>query len=184
MDPHREQLARLLRRRRRRLRLLLVCLVTAVACGAVAGFAGPRILIGGTADGSADQPAEAKAPDSPQPIATPLDLSARLALDPREEQANTIRWQKMSEPHRRRYLGRYWELASLGPDQRRTLLERYEHFRTLPEARRKFLRERAVKLKAFIATLSPQDQAVLEGMDDEARARRLLDLWQARYGLW
>ena len=184
MDPRRVQLALLLRRRRRRLRLLLVCLATAVACGAVAGLAGPRILIGGTAHGRIDRPAATDAEVSAQPAATPLDLPARLALDPREEQANAIRWQKMSDPQRRRLLDRYWDLATLDPDQRDTLLERYEDFRNLPEQRRAFLRQRAVKLKAFVASLSPQDQAVLEGMSDETRARRLLELWQARYGPW
>jgi hypothetical protein len=184
MDPRRAQLARLLDRRRRRVRLLLVCVVTAVACGTLAGLLGPRILIGGTGSRGTVQalPAEADAPA--RPAATPLDLPGRLALDPREVQANAIRWQKMTEAERRRLLDRYWDLARLDPDQREALLERYVAFRTLPETRRAFLRERAAELKRFVATLSPQDQAVLEGMSDEARARRLLDLWQARYGPW
>jgi len=184
MDPRRAQLARLLRRRRWRFRLLLVCLATAVTCGAVAGFAGPRILIGGTPAGRVDQPVGPERQASAQPAATPLDLPARLALDPREEQANAIRWQKMSDGCRRQLLDRYWALADLDPDQRDRLLQRYDGFRDLPEERRTFLRQRAVKLKAFVATLSPQDQAVLEGMSDEARARWLLELWQARYGPW
>ncbi|MFO8014965.1 MAG: DUF3106 domain-containing protein [Phycisphaerae bacterium] len=183
MDPRRAQLARLLRRRRRRVRLLLVCVVTAVACGTVAGLVGPRILIGGTGVGVAAVPS-ADAPVAADAAATPLDLPARLALDPRETQANAIRWQKMSGPRRRRLLDRYWDLAGLDAGEREALIDRYAAFRNLPEARRAFLRDRAAKLKAFVASLSPQDQAVLEGMDDEARARRLLDLWKARYGPW
>jgi len=114
----------------------------------------------------------------------PLNLQDRLALDPREEQANAIRWQKMSDGQRRQLLDRYWALANLDTDQRDRLLHRYEDFRNLPEERRTFLRRRARKLETFVASLSPQDQAVLEGMSDEARARRLLELWQARYGPW
>lgn len=184
MDPRRAQLARLLQRRRRRVRLLLVCVVTAVACGTVAGLAGPRILIGGTGAGAARHTPATDARAAAEPAATPLDLPARLALDPRETQANAIRWQKMTGAQRRRLLDRYWNLAGLDAGERETLLERYQDFRNLPEERRAFLRTRAAKLKAFVASLSPQDQAVLEGMDDEARARRLLNLWQARYGAW
>jgi len=184
MDPRRAQLARLLQRRRRRTRLLLVCVVTAVACGTVAGLVGPRILIGGTGAARVSQVAATETEVSAPGAATPLDLPSRLALDPREAQANAIRWQTMSQDERRRLLDRYWNLAGLEAGQRQALLERYGAFRELPEERRAFLRERAAKLKAFVATLSPQDQAVLEGMSDEARARRLLDLWQARYGAW
>ncbi len=184
MDSRRAQLARMLQRRRRRFRLLMVCVATAVTCGTVAGLLGPRILIGGT---GAIRPARTPAAETePQarPPATPLDLPSRLALDPREVQANAIRWQKMSQAERRRLLDRYWDLAGLDAQQRESLLQRYEAFRDLPQARRAFLRERAAKLKAFVETLSPQDQAVLDGMSDEARARRLLELWQARYGPW
>jgi hypothetical protein len=184
MDPRRAQLARLLQRRRRRNRLLLVCVVTAVACGTVAGLVGPRILIGGTGAGGARRSPAADAQAAAETAATPLDLPVRLALDPRETQANAIRWQKMSDARRRRFLDRYWDLAGLDAERREALLARYEDFRNLPEERRAFLRDRAAKLKEFVASLSPQDQAVLEGMDDEARARRLLDLWQARYGPW
>jgi len=186
MDPPRAQLVRLLQRRRRRIRLLMVCVVTAVTCGAVAGVLEPRILIGGTAGGPLDRSAAMETPAtvSTEPAPTPLDLEARLALDPREEQANALRWQEMSDRKHRRLLDRYWDLAALESDQRDALLEQYERFRKLPEARRRFLRERARKLKAFVASLSPQDQAVLEGMNDEARARRLLALWHARYGPW
>ena len=184
MDPRRAQLARMLQRRRRRFRLLMVCLATAVTCGTVAGFLGPRILIGGTgAMRPVGQAASETSADARSP-ATPLDLPSRLALDPREAQANAIRWQKMSQAERRRLLDRYWNLAGLDAEQRESLLERYEAFRDLPQERRAFLRDRAARLKAFVATLSPQDQAVLDGMSDEARARRLLELWEARYGTW
>jgi len=186
MDPHRAHLARLLQRRRRRIRLLLACVATAVTCGAVVGVMGPRILIGGTAGGHLNRPAAAEpaARASAEPALIPLDLEARLALGLQEEQANALRWQKMPDRRRRRLLDRYWALAALEPDRRDALLEQYEHFRNLPDERRAFLRRRARKLKAFMASLSPQDQAVLEGMNDEARARRLLDLWQARHGPW
>ena len=184
MDPRRVQLALLLQRRRRRFRLLLVCVVTAATCGTLAGLVGPRILIGGTAAGRVAQSTAPETQVTAPTAATPLDLASRLVLDPREAQANAIRWQKMSDPDRRHLLDRYWNLAGLDPEQREAMLEEYGAFRELPEQRRAFLRERAAKLKAFVASLSPQDQAVLEGMPDEARARRLLDLWQARYGPW
>jgi len=187
MNPRRAQLARLLQRRRRRFRLLVVCLVTAGVCGAVAGFLGPRILIGGTSMLHAERPATGQsttlAKFEPSP-AIPLGLSDRLGLDPREEQANTIRWQNMDAGQRRILLHRYWQLADLDQEQQQRLFDRYQRFRNLPEARRRFLRQRAQKLKAFLDTLSPQDQAVLESMTDEARARRLVALWQARYGTW
>ncbi len=187
MDPRRAQLARLLQRRRRRFRLLVVCLVTAGACGVVAGFLGPRILIGDTSMVRAGKPAVGRpaAPATLEPSsAIPLGLSDRLSLDPREEQANTIRWHTMDADQRRDLLDRYWQLADLDQADQQRLFNRYQRFRNLPEARRMFLRERAKQLKAFRDTLSPQDQAVLESMTDEARARRLMALWQARYGTW
>ncbi|HUU92019.1 MAG TPA: hypothetical protein VM238_12525 [Phycisphaerae bacterium] len=185
MDLQREQLVRLLHRRHRRIRLMLVCLATALACGLVAGIVGPQILIGGVSHPGA----EATAPkDKPRgrsiEAAGPLDLSDRLALDPRETQANTIRWQSLSDDRRRAVLDRYWRLAEMDWGERESVFERYAAFRRLPEQRQEFYRTRAVKLRAFMNTLSPQDRAVLEGMSDEDRARRLLELWQARYGTW
>ena len=186
MGLPREQLARLLRRRRRS-RLLLLCLVVAVACGAVAEFVRPKILIGGMlAAGKvarAGRPVAAARTDATPP-ATPLDLDTRLGLDPREEHANALRWQDMSAGDRRALLDRYWHLAGTDAERRTALFNQYKQFRQLPPERRMYLRDRARKLKAFMATLSPQDQAVLEGMTDEARARRLLELWRASYGEW
>jgi len=188
MDLPREHVARLLRRRRRRSRLLLVCVTVALACGTVAGFLGPKILIGGTAATADDTPlaVPAAAPQANgQTVGTPLDLDTRLGLDPREEHANALRWQDMPAGQRRAMLDRYWRLAGADEAQREVLFEKYDQFRELPAERRAYLRERARKLKAFMKTLSPQDQAVLEGMSDEAaRAGRLLELWRATYGQW
>ncbi|HUU11171.1 MAG TPA: DUF3106 domain-containing protein [Phycisphaerae bacterium] len=187
MDPRREQLMRLLNRRRRRVRLMLVCLAMALACGVAAGFAGPRILIGGishTWPGPAAPPKDAPRQARPAEVAGPLDLSDRLGLDPRETQANTIRWSSLPEDHRRAVLDRFWRLAEMDTHEQDRLFQRYAEFRQLPEKRRDFLRTRAQKLKTFMNTLSPQDQAVLAGMGDDERARRLLELWQARYGTW
>jgi hypothetical protein len=184
MDPRRAQLARLFERRRRRNRLLLVCLVTAVACGTVAGLAGPQILVGGTARVHAGRAAAHGPAVEPEAAASPLDLAGRVALDPREAQANAIRWQAMPAADRRALLDRYWSLAGLDAGQVDRLVDQYGEFRELSEGRRAYLRQRAQKLKEFMAGLGPQDQAVLEGMSDEDRARRLLELWQARYGQW
>jgi len=186
MDDPRIQFARHVARRRR-VRLLLVCGVTAAACGMMAGILGPRILIGGTAPVRSASPAPAEPPPAAtaaESAATPLDLAVQLSLDPRERQANAIRWQAMEPQARRDLLDRYWALAGMAPERRARLLQKYEAFRSLPEPRRRFLRDRARALREFVASLSPQDQAVLEGMSDEARARRVLELWQARYGQW
>ncbi|KPK46166.1 MAG: hypothetical protein AMK72_10115 [Planctomycetes bacterium SM23_25] len=185
MDPRREQLVRLLHRRRRRIRLMLVCLATALACGLVADIVGPRILIGGVPhDVSEPAASEGKSRERLALAAGPLELSERLALDPRETQANAIRWQSLRDDHRRAVLDRYWQLAEMDAGERESVFDRYAAFRQLPEKRQEFYRTRARQLKAFMATLSPQDRAVLAGMSDEDRARRLLDLWQARYGTW
>ena len=94
MDVRREQLVRLLRRRRRRVRLLLVCLTTALGCGLVAGIVGPEILIGGVSyDGAPSAAAKSKPGREATRTVGPMDLSDRLGLDPRETQANAIRWQ-------------------------------------------------------------------------------------------
>jgi len=193
VESRRAQLARLLARRRRRARLLLVCVATAVACGSLAGVVGPKVLIGGT--GAAPPEAELVLPEvtlaprggeSASTEATggplPLDLAECLGLDPRQEQANAVRWHALSPERRRALLDLYWRLAEMDEAQRRELLERYSRFRDLPEGRRRALRERARRLRAFLETLSPQDQAVLESLDPQARARRILRLWQARYG--
>jgi len=186
MDDRRIQFARHVARRRR-VRLLLVCVVTAAACGTTAGILGPRILIGSTSAVRLEAPVRAQPEPSAKamdPAAMPLDLALQLSLDPREQQANAIRWQSMELQARRDLLDRYWALAGMDSDRRERLLEKYETFRSLPEERRRFLRDRARTLREFVASLSPQDQAVLEGMSDEGRARRVLELWQARYGQW
>lgn len=185
-EQRRRELLRLLERRRRRVRLLLVCLVTAATCGVVAGVVGPQLLIGGIAS-EADSPCLAKATHAarpPKPVAGPLELVDRLDLDPREAQANAIRWANMTEPERRKLLARYWRLAEKDSAELDRLVDRYEAFRDLPAKRQEFLRTRAQKLKEFMKTLGPQDQAVLESMGPDQRAERLLQLWQARYGTW
>jgi hypothetical protein len=186
VDPRREELVRLLQRRRRRVRLMLVCLVTALACGAVAGMVAPQMLIGEVPTGQAadgamsavDAAVQAKA------AAPTLELSDRLALDPRETRANTMAWSIMPEPERRTFLDRYWRLAEMGEADRDRLLQRYALLRELPTDRQEYLRTRAIKLREFINTLNPQDQAVLESMSDRDRASRLLELWQTKYGAW
>ena len=74
--------------------------------------------------------------------------------------------------------------AEMDGDERERVFQQYAAFRRLPEKRQEFCRSRARELKAFINTLSLQDRAVLTGMSDQQRARRLLQLWQARYGTW
>jgi len=187
MEERREELRRVLSRRRRRVRLLLVCLATALGCGIAAGVVGPQILIGGVAD--LVMPAEATNGATVQAggknaAAMPLAISEPLGLDPRETQANAFRWAGLSEAGRRAYLDKYWKLAEMDPAARERLVREYAQFRELPEKRQEFLKARARKLKEFVGTLSPQDQAVLESMTDAQRAERLLQLWQARYGKW
>jgi hypothetical protein len=183
MDARREELKRLLDRRRRRGRLMLVCLVTALACGVVAGIAAPQMLIGGMFQVGADR---ATAGDARQASAAvgPLGLSEHIRIDPLEAQADASRWSLLTEDQRRAIFDRYWQLAEMEPAQRKTVFERYAAFRDLPEKRQEFLRDRARKLKEFMGTLSPQDQAVLESMGETERAQRLLELWRARYGTW
>ncbi len=185
MDPRREQLVRLLNRRRRRIRLMLMCLATALACGLVAGITGPQILIGGVPyDVAGSRASKSKSRDRSGQAAGHLELSDRLGLDPRQTQANTIRWQSLPDDGRRALLDQYWRLAEMRAEQRESVFERYAAFRHLPEKHQEFCRTRARKLKVFMSTLSPQDRAVLAGISDEDRARRLLELWQARYGTW
>ena len=185
MDLGREQLVRLLNRRRRRIRLMLVCLTTALACGLVAGIVGPQILLGGVSHRGAQATASKGRPaERAARTAGPVNLSERLRLDPRETQANAIRWQALPDGQRAVALNRYWRLAEMDGDERERVFQQYAAFRRLPEKRQEFCRSRARELKAFISTLSLQDRAVLAGMSDEQRARRLLQLWQARYGTW
>ena len=187
MTLSREQLLMLLSRRRRRNRLLLACLATALACGAVAGLLSPQVLTGGVSAAIQATHIEA-APTGALPSASvstdPPGLFDRLQLDPREAQANAIRWASMTEDQRRALLNCYWQLADMhGPEQDR-LLTRFSAFRELPAEKQQDLRQRAQKLREFIKTLSAQDQALLESMSDTDRARHLLQLWQARYGTW
>jgi hypothetical protein len=176
----REELVLILRRRR--LRLMMLCVGTAVVCGTAAALIVPRVLVGGERVGGAAAAglptAAALAGDGP------LGLSADLELDPRELRANVQRWARLSQADQERYFRRYWRLAQLDPDARDDLLEEYRFFREEPKARQEFLRGRAKELQDFVATLGPQDQAVLKGMAPEHRARRLLELWKARYGTW
>ncbi|HUU32342.1 MAG TPA: DUF3106 domain-containing protein [Phycisphaerae bacterium] len=184
MDARRDYLVRLLQRRRRRIRLLLACLATALACGAVTGLVVPQVLTGSIA--GTHQPADGSTlPFSASPISVePLDLSERLQLDPRQIQANTMRWAAMPEAEREQCLDRYWRLAQSDPAEQDRLFQEYSAFRQLPPDEQETLRRRAKKLQAFINTLSPQDQALLESMSDGERAKHLLQLWQTRYGSW
>jgi hypothetical protein len=165
---------------------MLVCLTTALACGLAAGIAGPQILIGSVAGvpASAGAGQDAARLAAASKSAESLALAGQLRLDPREVQANAIRWANLSEAERRAYLDRYWRLAEMEPSAREYLVKQYVQFRELPEKRQEFLKTRALRLKEFVSTLSAQDQAVLESMSDAQRAERLLQLWQARYGKW
>ena len=186
MPMQREKLVRLLAQRRRRTRLLLACLTMAVACGFVAIAVGPRMLIGGTSHGAALAPVAAgQAPAGAEDQAAGLPaISDRLRLDPRETLANTIRWSSMSEAQRRALVVRYWQLVSLDAADRDRIIEKYMTFRQLPESRQDALRTQARKLRQFMQSLSPQDQAMLESMNERDRAERLLELWQARHKTW
>lgn len=166
---------------------MLACLMTALVCGAVAGVVAPQLVIGGvpsvattedSARATTDKASTAKA------TAKPLDLSQRVTLDPREERANTAEWVRLTEAERRVFLDRYWRLSELSPAEQEKVFTRYATLRDLPDKRQEFLRTRAERLKTFVQSLSPQDQAVLESMSDHDRAKRLLELWQARYGAW
>lgn len=189
MSENRDQLVRLRDRRRRCVRLLLVCAATALACGMLAGAAAPRLLIGGVPQAGRTEVAQAAAvaavgaPDGPA-AESPLALAARLCLDPREIQANQIRWASMSDAQRRTLLAKYWRLAGMPEADQSRLIDQYLAFRDLPEKRQEVLRTRAKKLRAFVESLSPQDQAILESMGDTDRARRILELWQARHKTW
>lgn len=185
MDPRREHLVRLLNRRRRRVRLMLVCVATALACGVVAGLLAPQVLVGSVPQAAELLPAGVKAAAPAAPAAgEPLSLSDRVGLDPRETQANAIRWAALTEADRRSLLDQYWQLSEMDEAQRDRLVQQYTAFRELPEKRQEALLARARKLKEFVKTLSPQDQAVLESMGDRDRAARLMQLWQARHGTW
>jgi hypothetical protein len=177
----REQLVRRLQRRRR-VRLMAVCVTTAVLGGAIASILAPDVLVGGM---SAKAPADPAQSAAGGPMAKGLaETLDRIALDAGEARDNRMRWASFSKDEKRAYLDRYWELAELDSERRAELMERYEAFHALPPAERDALRERARRLREFLASLSPQDQAVLRGMDDEERARRVLELWTARYGTW
>jgi hypothetical protein len=185
VDRRREQLVRLLDRRRRRARLLLVCLATALVCGVAAVSVAPtRLLIGGVSQAAGLAAAPVRPPEAARSAgvaASPLSLSDRLRVDPRETQANAIRWASMAEGERRALVNRYWRLAAIDPSDQDRIFQQYEAFRELPEGRQEFLRTRAQRLRDFIQSLSPQDQALLESMTDRQRAERLLELWQARH---
>ncbi|MCX5685075.1 MAG: DUF3106 domain-containing protein [Planctomycetota bacterium] len=185
MVTRREQLVHLMEQRRRRTRLLLACATVAVACGFLAISLGPRMLIGAAQLAPASAATAGQAPAGVTGQATTLlALSDELRLDPREAQANLIRWSGMSEAERRTLVARYWHLASLDPADRDRIIEKYAAFRDLPESRQEALRNQARKLHEFTKSLSPQDQAMLESMNDRDRAERLLELWQARHKTW
>jgi hypothetical protein len=174
-------------RGRRRWRFLAVCVGTAIVCGFVAGVVAPKVLIGGVTSHAQALAAADAEPEGTRPRAVAgaaLPIAAALNLDPREERSNLLRWAELPDDSRRALLERYWQLLDLAPDEQQRRFEQYQAFRSQPEDRQEFLRERARKLKEFMGTLSQQDLAVLKGMNDRQRAERLLQLWQARYGTW
>lgn len=183
MDSRREQLLRMLRRHR--WRLIAVCVGTALACGTAVALTAPQGLIGGEHRAGAPVAAVREIPAAGLPGDTgPLRLSAEIEMDPREVRSNLQRWAGMSQGRREALFERYWRLAELPETQRKELTDQYRAFRKESKARQEFLRSRAKELQAFLDSLSPQDQAVLKGMAPEQRARRLLELWTARYGKW
>ncbi len=186
MDARREQLLVLLNRRRRHLRLALVCLTMFLVGGITAVILEPRILIGGVSPGTDGifPPNVLIRPSSKAVVPGPLNLGERVSLDPRELQANVLRWASVSENERRVLLDRYWRLTEMDPADRERIFGQYGAFRELPEKRQEFLRARAQKLRAFMQSLSAQDLALLESMSDTERAQRLLELWQARHKTW
>jgi hypothetical protein len=168
---------------------MLVCLGTALVCGLLVGLAAPQGLVGSVSTHPAAVPATAsgepaaRLPSNRLPNAALL-LTERLETDPRQMQADAIRWNSLSEPQRRAILDRYWRISEMNPADRDGLFDQYAAFRELPQDRQEFLRARAKKLKMFMNDLSAQDLAVLEGMSDVARAERLLELWELRHQRW
>jgi len=166
------------------------CVSTAVVFGFMVGAVAPRMLIGSiTRRGNATTlPADVLMPEKIAATGTTasavLPVAERLNLDPREEQSSTVRWSGLDESRRHEILQRYWQFVEQPSEEQTRQLAQYQAFRSLPEERQAFLRERARRLSEFMATLSAQDIAVLKGMDDRQRAERLLELWQARYGKW
>jgi hypothetical protein len=147
----------------------------------------PQLLIGGVPAVTAKDAAAPARPDATMPAkatARPLDLSGHVALDPRELQANTMEWARLPEVQRRALLDRYWRLSEMSPADLEKVFSRYATLREQPENRQASLKARAEKLAEFMKSLNPQDQAVLESMGEGDRAKRLLELWQARYGAW
>ena len=86
----------------------------------------------------------------------------------------------MSETERLAVVARYRRLAEMDAAERDQLLQKYQEFRQLSGDQQADLRRRAIRLAAFVQSLSPQDQALLESMTDDQRAARLLELWRAR----
>jgi len=166
---------------RRLWRPLAVCVSTAFLFAAVASALAPKMLIGGVTAHTNDimVPGAAKAAPG-----APLPITGLLRLDPREERGNAVRWGELPAAERQSLLERYWRLAELPPDEQQKFFDAYQTFRKLPQDRQDRLRDRARKLEEFMKTLSPQDLAMLKGMNDRQRAERLLQLWQARYGTW
>ena len=164
---------------------MLVCLGTALVCGLLVGLAAPQVLVGSMSMHPAAVSGEsaARLPSNRLPNAA-LSLTESLEPDPRQMQADAIRWNSLSEPQRRAILDRYWRLSEMNLADRDGLFEQYAAFRELPQDRQEFLRARAKKLKMFMNDLSAQDLAVLEGMSDVARAERLLELWELRHQRW
>ncbi len=176
MDPRGVQPVAASERQPGRKGLLALCLVTALVCGAAVGMLAPHILIGETAR-KADT---GEAVAAVHTAAGPLGLTERLGLDPREIEANQQRWAAMSEAERLAVVARYRRLAEMDAAERDQLLQKYQEFRQLSGDQQADLRRRAIRLAAFVQSLSPQDQALLESMADDQRAARLLELWRAR----
>ncbi len=165
------------------MRLLAVCVGTALVCGLAAAMVAPEVLIGGETRVRAAPAAEAAGAEA-APAPGLLHLEDHVRLDPREVRFNNHRWTALPEKARRAYLERYWRLAELDEPERDALFQQYREFRDAPKATRDRLRRRAKALAAFVETLSPQDQAVLESLPPEERAAKLIELWQARRDAW
>lgn len=164
---------------RRRGRWFTLCLGMAVACGILAGALGPKILVGGVPRGAgpAVEPVPTELTDG-----EPLGLAERLGLDPAEIVASETRWARLAQAEREVLIDRYRRLVQMDPADRDRLVERYAAIRQLSPQRQDQLRKRAAALAAFVQMLSPEDQALLESMNDYQRASRLLELWQVHDG--
>jgi hypothetical protein len=161
-------------------RRVAVCAVLAMACGAVAGLFGPKMLAGGTVQ--ATPPTADAARLATLAEAGPLGLTEQLGLSEDEIRAGEARWAALSAAERQELVDRYGRLRDLDAGDLEQLIEKYRWVRRLPADRQAALVARAARLAEIIRTLSLQDQAVLVRMSDAERASRLLALWQSREG--